>query len=63
MDPDRTTLNIMLWNVEGLRKLLETAPGNLWTEMDIIIVTETMTTENLEIPQFYSKHALATPKE
>ena len=41
---------------------MKTAPEDIWIGNDVIIATETMITEKLDIPKYYSRHALATPK-
>lgn len=51
---------MLLWNVEGLKSILNLAPDNLLETHDVNMLTETFTTEPAEIPGYYSIHALAT---
>lgn len=57
--PD-SKISLLLWNVEGLKGALDLTPGKLLSNHDILIMTETLVTCNIEIPGFYSKHVFAT---
>lgn len=56
-------LNLLLWNVEGLKHLKAATQEIFWNNFDVGITTETFLTEPLIFPNFYSVHALAKPKE
>lgn len=53
----------MIWNVEGLKTVIDIAPADIWKGHDIMILTETFTIKQLDIPGFYGAHAHAKQKE
>ena len=53
-------INILLWNVEGLKSALNLAADNILQKQDILILVETLTTKPIELPGFYSQHIPAT---
>ncbi|KAJ4425857.1 hypothetical protein ANN_27483 [Periplaneta americana] len=48
--PEYSKINFLLWNVEGLKSILELAPNELLAKRDVLILTETFMTDNIDIP-------------
>ncbi|KAJ4429174.1 hypothetical protein ANN_26177 [Periplaneta americana] len=53
-------IDFLLWNVEGLKSILELAPNELLAKQDVLVLTETFMTDNIDIPGFYATHVSAT---
>ncbi|XP_068086120.1 uncharacterized protein [Anabrus simplex] len=53
-------LNLLLWNVEGLKSTLALSNNDLLHTQDILVFVETLVTKALEIIGFYSQHIPAT---
>jgi hypothetical protein len=56
-------LSILLWNVEGLKSVLNLSPDNLLTSQDTLILTETFITEHIDLPGYYAAHSYAVQKQ
>mgnify|MGYP003623316537 CR=1 FL=1 len=54
----KNQISVMVWNIEGLRSMKNSMPCSIFTE-DIIILTETILTEEEKISSYYNYHALA----
>lgn len=55
-------LDILLWNVEGIKSIISSAPEDIWRNQDVIIATETFLTEPFSIADYYTAHSYAKPK-
>ena len=56
------TLDLPLWNVEGLKSIMQNAPDTTQNH-DIIVLTETFLTEYTAIPGYYTTHSYAVQKQ
>lgn len=51
------TISVLLWNVEGLKGLIDIMPDiNFFNDFNILVFTETFKTSNFDLPGFYSVH-------
>ena len=58
----KENITITLWNVEGLRSVLNVSPQNIFST-DIVILVETFLTEYINIQEYYNFHRLAIQGE
>ena len=59
----KRTLDLLLWNVEGLKSIMQNAPDTITQNHDIIVLTETFLTEYTAIPGYYTTHSYAVQKQ
>jgi hypothetical protein len=60
-DPSNKSIEVLLWNTEGIRNAIPYVPQNILKDIDAIILTETFLTEPLDLQGFYAIHSYATP--
>ena len=58
-----SNIKIMLWNIEGLRSAMRTAPRDFLQGLDIAILTETFLTDTWQHPEYYCTHLPAIQGE
>ena len=63
MHKEYTKINLLLWNVEGMKNAMALADTEDIEGNDIIITMETFLTESYDRKGFYGMHTLATPTE
>ena len=57
-----TELTMALWNIEGQKSVMNLLPENTLNKYDILVLTETLATETIEISGRYATHAPAQQK-
>ena len=63
MTTSKRTVDLLLWNVEGLKSIMHIAPDTITQNHDLIILTETFLTEYIAVPGYCTAHSYASQKQ